>query len=78
MDGDELLPRAQGGDPTDPLNVVHLCRAHHDWKHAHYPEAVAVGLRLPRGHYHCGPEHPCAERNQLHLLLWGTCWVRSA
>lgn len=44
LDPDEIRSRARGGDPLDLANVQMLCRAHHDWKHTHDPEAVALGL----------------------------------
>lgn len=46
LDVDEIVPR--GVRPVghlDPDNVQVLCRAHHEWKHAHPTEAAAVGLR---------------------------------
>ncbi|MEM9752577.1 MAG: hypothetical protein AAF916_04250 [Planctomycetota bacterium] len=48
-DAHELLPRAQGGDPTDPANVRDVCRRCHDYAHANPEEAYAFGW-LIRGH----------------------------
>ncbi len=46
LDVDEIVPRsARPGGHLDPDNCQLLCRAHHDWKHAHPEEAAALGLR---------------------------------
>jgi hypothetical protein len=43
-DADERLPRGRGGSITDPGNLLLLCRAHHDWKHAHPHAAAEMGI----------------------------------
>jgi len=43
-DGHEKHPRSQGGSPTDPDNVLLVCRACHDWTHAHPNAARSLGL----------------------------------
>jgi len=48
LDLDEIVPRGRGGSATDPENVQVLCRAHHDWKHAHPEEAERLGLTARR------------------------------
>jgi hypothetical protein len=46
MDVDEIAPRGvRPGGHLDPDNCQLLCRAHHDWKHAHPADAHARGLR---------------------------------
>jgi 5-methylcytosine-specific restriction endonuclease McrA len=46
MDVDEIVPRsARPGGHLDPDNCQLLCRAHHDWKHAHPADAADRGLR---------------------------------
>lgn len=46
LDADEYdLRSARPGGHLDPANVQMLCRAHHDWKHAHPVEAARRGLR---------------------------------
>lgn len=52
LDADEWNPRsAYPGGHLDPDNVQMLCRAHHDWKHAHPVEAARRGLRpYPAGY----------------------------
>jgi 5-methylcytosine-specific restriction endonuclease McrA len=46
LDVDEVIPRsAYPGGHLDPANCQLLCRAHHDWKHAHPADAAALGLR---------------------------------
>ena len=47
----ERLSRGRGGSPTDPANVMLLCRTCHDWAHTHPAEAAEFGLldrRWPR------------------------------
>lgn len=48
-DGHEPLRRSQGGDPLDPDQVLTLCRAHHDYVHAHVAWAKSVGLLVVPG-----------------------------
>lgn len=43
----EVLTRARGGDPTDPGNILCLCRQCHQWVTEH--EALARPLGLVRG-----------------------------
>jgi hypothetical protein len=43
-DGHEPLLRSRGGDPTDPANIVLLCRKCHDHAHANPRVAEALGL----------------------------------
>lgn len=51
LDCDEWRPRGEGGSHLDLDNVQVLCRAHHDWKHAHPIEAAHRGLRpYPAGY----------------------------
>jgi|CXWK01.1.fsa_nt_gi hypothetical protein len=46
LDVDEIKGRGVNpGGHLDPSNVQVLCRAHHEWKHAHPDEARARGLR---------------------------------
>jgi hypothetical protein len=40
----EVLTRGRGGDPTDPENILLLCREHHKWVTEHEEEARAMGL----------------------------------
>lgn len=47
LDGHEPLTRARGGDYLDLENVVTLCRAHHDWTHAHPALSTPLGLLRP-------------------------------
>lgn len=44
LDVDEIKPRSDGGDYLNPDDCQSICRAHHDWKHAHHKEALALGL----------------------------------
>ena len=44
LDGHEPKHRSQGGDPTDPDDVVLTCRAHHDVCHAYPLAAKALNL----------------------------------
>ena len=44
VDMHEIRRRSQGGDPTDPTNVLLVCRACHDWIGAHPSAAVDRGL----------------------------------
>jgi len=43
LDPHHILRRSQGGT-NDPDNLVTLCRAHHDWVHAHPARSVDLGL----------------------------------
>lgn len=43
----EVLTRARGGDPTDPTNILLLCRICHAWVTTH--ETMARELGLVRG-----------------------------
>lgn len=46
LDVDAICPEGvRPGAHLDESNLHLLCRAHHDWKHAHAVQAVAVGLR---------------------------------
>lgn len=45
LHGHEPLPRSQGGDPTDPDQILLVCPHHHEWAHHHPAAASAVGLR---------------------------------
>lgn len=46
LDVDEVIPRGvRPGSHLEPEHVQVLCRAHHDWTHAHPQEAAARGLR---------------------------------
>lgn len=40
----EVLTRGRGGDPTDPDNILCLCREHHEWVTTHEVEARGMGL----------------------------------
>lgn len=40
----EILTRGRGGDPTDPANILCLCRECHRWVTEHETEARALGL----------------------------------
>lgn len=40
----EVLTRARGGDPTDPDNILCLCRRCHQWVTEHETDAKALGL----------------------------------
>ena len=44
LDGHEPKHRSQGGDPTDPADIVLCCRAHHDFAHSRPIAAKALGL----------------------------------
>lgn len=44
LDGHEPLTRARGGDPLNPDHIELICRAHHEWAHAHPYEAGQLGL----------------------------------
>lgn len=45
LDADERIPRSlYPGGHLDLDNVQILCRAHHDWKGLHFPEARELGL----------------------------------
>lgn len=44
LDGHERKSRARGGDPLDPDHIIILCRAHHDFSHAHPVEAHRLGF----------------------------------
>jgi hypothetical protein len=48
VDGHEKLPRARGGSPHDPENVIHVCRACHDAIGDYRFEAVRRGLLIQR------------------------------
>lgn len=41
--------RSRGADILDPDQCVCLCRACHDWVHAHPVEATAEGWLIPSG-----------------------------
>lgn len=43
-DGHEILTRGRGGDPTDPANILLVCRQCHDWIHANPAAATERGL----------------------------------
>lgn len=46
LDWDAIVPEGvRPGAHLDADNMQLICRAHHDWKHAHAVEAVARGLR---------------------------------
>jgi hypothetical protein len=46
LDVDEIRSRGVNpGGHLDTANTQVLCRAHHDWRHAHPAEARARGLR---------------------------------
>lgn len=40
----EVLTRARGGSISDPENILHVCRRHHDWITDHPQEAHDLGL----------------------------------
>lgn len=40
----EVVRRSQGGDPTDPANILLVCRPCHVWITEHPEGAVACGL----------------------------------
>lgn len=40
----EILTRGRGGDATDPLNILCLCRECHVWVTTHEEAARALGL----------------------------------
>jgi hypothetical protein len=40
----EILTRGRGGDPTDPENILCLCRECHVWVTTHEVAARALGL----------------------------------
>lgn len=40
----EVLTRARGGDPTDPGNILCLCRECHKWVTEHETQAREMGL----------------------------------
>jgi len=44
QDGHERLARSHGGSPTDPANVIGLCRPHHEWVTQHMNAARTMGL----------------------------------
>jgi len=45
VDVDEIAPRGRRpGGHLDDTNTQCLCRAHHDWKHAHPRRALELGL----------------------------------
>lgn len=44
----EILSRARGGDPTDPANILLLCRGHHSWVTTHPKDATALGMLRSR------------------------------
>ena len=44
VDMHEALPRSAGGDPTDPANILNVCRPCHDWIGNHPAKAVGLGL----------------------------------
>lgn len=43
IDPHHVKRRSQGGEDT-PENLVSLCRAHHDWVHAHPDESYQLGF----------------------------------
>jgi len=43
LDPHHVQPRGRGG-PDELWNLITLCRAHHDWVHAHPELSRAVGL----------------------------------
>lgn len=43
LDPHHVLPRGRGG-PDTAVNLVTLCRCHHDWVHAHPNLSRAAGL----------------------------------
>ena len=44
VDVHEVKTRGRGGDILDEANVLALCRACHDWIHAHPATSLRVGL----------------------------------
>ncbi len=50
VDAHELLMRSQGGSITDAANIVPLCRACHDWIHAHPRLAYMQGWLIRGNH----------------------------
>ncbi len=46
LDVHELKPRGRGGNATNPLNCLVVCRRHHDVLHRHPDEAHEAGLLL--------------------------------
>lgn len=44
LDAHEPLTRARGGDPLNPDHIELICRAHHEWTHAHPYEAGQLDL----------------------------------
>lgn len=54
----EVLTRARGGSPTDPGNILCLCRRCHEWVTTHETEARALGLVRGR----TAAEHEAAFR----------------
>ena len=44
VDAHEVLRRSQGGDPTDPSNIILVCRECHEWIHSHPAKAYELGL----------------------------------
>lgn len=46
IQGHHVLRRSQGGGPMD---VVPVCRVHHDWVHANPLKAMELGLLERRG-----------------------------
>ena len=55
----EVLTRGRGGDPTDPANILLVCRTCHDWITTHELAARAAGLvRARTAEEHTGIFHP--------------------
>lgn len=50
LDGHEPLTRARGGNPLDPDQILTVCRAHHEWIHAHPSDATTLGLLISQHH----------------------------
>src|SRR4051812_49238955 len=46
QDGHEIRKQSQQGDPTDPANVRHVCRACHIYIGNHQAWAYSVGLLI--------------------------------
>jgi hypothetical protein len=44
LDAHERLPRSRGGSPYDLENVLTVCRAHHEWIHAHPARSKPLDL----------------------------------
>lgn len=40
--------RSQGADPTDPAQMIWVCRLCHSWIHEHVAESVKAGLLLSK------------------------------